>query len=197
MAIKFERTAYSGRISPFWRKERQVLPGGYEPVQTLNVGDVVAEGTFVQIFPDTMKAAIIKIGKVMSGGTTTAIRVTKNNCFAVGDVVMKVGGDSTTTVKSVDRSNSSYDVVEVATAISGIAEGDFLQEADSSAKAPKYVANAVVENTLEVQKSGLPTLDVAYSCVLLKSVIPAIPEAWLIENGFALVANPQIVVINQ
>lgn len=197
MAIKFEKTSYRGRISPFWRRERQVLPGGYTPLQSLNVGDIIPEGTFLQIYPDTLKAAIVKIGGVLAGGTTSAIRVSKGNCFNAGDVVMKVGADSTTTIKAIDRSNVSYDIIEVATAITGIVEGDYLQEADANTKAPKYVANAVLENTLEVEKSGLPTFDVTYDCVLLKSVIAPFPAGWLIENGFALKANPRIVIINQ
>lgn len=197
MAITFERTVYQGYTDPFWRKEVQVLPGGFAMTQTFPIGEVIPRGVFVNADTTTLKASIVKIGKVLAGGTTTAARVTKNNCFCVGDVVMKVGASSTTTVKSVDRSNPSYDVIEFAAAISGLVENDFVQEADSSKNAPKYVANAVLAATLEIQKSGLPVLDVAYSGILVKSLCVPFPASWLLTNGFCLTANPHILVINQ
>lgn len=198
MAIEFNRTTYPGSIDPFWRKEAKILPGGFAFLQdTFRAGDVIRKGSFVYVDVDQMKAAIIKIGKVLDGGTESKIRVSKKNNFCSGDTVMKVGGDSTTTVKSVDRSNPSYDVVEVATAISGIVKDNFLQEADSQTKKPKYVANATLGDDIAFKESGLPTIDAAYDAILLKSVITPFPADWLVDNGFCLKTNPNILIINQ
>lgn len=197
MAIEFKKTSYPGNMDAFWRREVQMFPGGFTMKQTFPVGEVIQRGAFVAVDVDAMSAAIVKIGKVVKGGTTSVIRVTKKNNFCVGDTVMKLGTESTTTVKTVDRSNPEYDVIEVATGIADIAEGDFIQEADATGKTPKYVANAALGADLEIKKSGLPTIDAAYGGILLKSVCPPVPAAWLIENGFALKANPQILIINQ
>lgn len=196
MAIKFERTTYPGNMNAFWR-EPKVMPGGFAMKQTFPVGEVILRGAFVAVDVDAMEAAIVKVGKVLAGGTTSAARVSKRNNLCPGDTVMKVGGDSTTTIKSVDRSNPEYDVIEVATAITGLVEGDFLQEADASSKTPKYVANAVLAADLEIRKGGLPTIDASHDAVLLKAVCTPFPASWLVEGGFCLKTNPNIIIINQ
>ncbi len=198
MAIDFKKTTYPGSMDPFWRKEAKILPGGFKLKQTtFSAGDVIRKGSFVYADIDKMEAAIIKIGMVLDGSTTSKIRVSKKNNFCNGDTVMKVGSSSTTTVKSIDRSNPDYDVVEVATAIDGIVKNDFLQEADASTKNPKYVANAALGADLEIKNSGLPTIDAAYDAILLKSVITPFPAEWLVSDGFCLKANPNIIIINQ
>ena len=197
MAIKFEKATFPGNMDAFWRKEVKMLPGGFSLKQTFPIGEIILRGAFVAVNTDDMSAAIVKIGKVLTGGTTSAARVSKRNNFCPGDTIMKVGGDSTTTVKSVDRSNPDYDVIEVATAITGLAEGDFLQEADASSKGPKYVANSVLGADLEIKKSGLPTIDAAYDAVLLKSVCPQFPDSWLANDSYCLATNHNILIINQ
>lgn len=198
MAIEFKKNTYSGNIDPFWRKEVKMLPGGFSMKQaTFSAGDVIQRGAFVAVDVDKMEAAIVKIGKVLDGGTTSKIRVSKKNNFCNGDTVMKIGDSATTTIKSIDRSNPEYDVVEVASAITGIAKDDFLQEADSNSKTPKYVANAVLGADLEIRNGGLPTIDAAYDAIVLKSVCTPFPASWLVDNGFCLKANPNILVINQ
>lgn len=197
MAIKFEKATFPGNMDAFWRKEVKMLPGGFSLKQTFPIGEIILRGAFVAVNTDDMSAAIVKIGKVLTGGTTSAARVSKRNNFCPGDTIMKVGGDSTTTVKSVDRSNPDYDVIEVATAITGLAEGDFLQEADASSKGPKYVANSVLGADLEIKKSGLPTIDAAYDAVLLKSVCPQFPDSWLAKDSYCLATNHNILIINQ
>lgn len=197
MAVEFNKTSYPGSIDPFWRKEAKMLPGGFSMKQTFNAGDIIRKGSFVAVDVDKMEAAIVKVGKVLDGSTESQIRVSKKNNFCKGDTIMKIGNESTTTVKSVDRSNPNYDIIEVDTAISGIVKEDFLQEADSSTKAPKYVANAVLGADLEIKASGLPTIDAAYDAIVLKSVCTPFPASWLVDNGFCLKANPNILIINQ
>lgn len=199
MAIKFERTIYPGDMDPFWRKEVKMLPGGFSLKQTFATGDVIRRGSFLQVDVSDMSAAVVKIGQVLEGGTTTAARVSKKNNFCVGDVVYKLGTEdsTTTTVKNIDRSNPDYDVITFASEITGLAAKDFIQEFDSGTKKPKYVANAVLGADLEIRKSGLPTLDAAYDAIVLKSVCTPFPDSWLVENGFCLATNHNILFINQ
>lgn len=199
MAIKFERTIYPGDMDPFWRKEVKMLPGGFSLKQTFATGDVIRRGSFLQVDVSDMSAAVVKIGQVLEGGPTTAARVSKKNNFCVGDVVYKLGTEdsTTTTVKNIDRSNPDYDVITFASAITGLAANDFIQEFDSGTKKPKYVANAVLGADLEIRKSGLPTLDAAYDAIVLKSVCTPFPDSWLVENGFCLATNHNILFINQ
>lgn len=202
MSIKFERTAYPGTIDAFWRKEVQMLPGGFTPSQTIPVGEVVQRGAFVSVDFDNMKAALVKICQVVSGGTTSKPRVSKKNNIYAGDLLMKVGKtDTGVTVKSVDRSNADYDVIELSAAISGLAADDYLQEAvkdESQATATygaAYTANAVLGADFEMRESGLPAFDVAYAAVVLKDVCTPFPASWL--NGFCLAANPNILFVKQ
>jgi len=200
MAIKFERTAFSGDMDPFWRKEVRMLPGGFSLKQTFAVGDIIRRGSFLQVDVSDMSAAVVKIGQIQEGGDTTSARVSKKNNFCVGDVVYKVGVEevsATTTVSKIDRSNPDYDVITFAAAISGLAANDYIQEFDASSKKPKYVANAVLGADLEIRKSGLPTLDAAYDAIVLKSVCTPFPASWLVENGFCLATNHNILFINQ
>ena len=129
MGVEFKKTSHEGKFSPFWRQEVRMLPGGFEPIQTFPAGMVILAGTPLAVDFDNMKAAVVKVGKVITGGTTTNPRVSKRNNFVVGDVVMKIGKtDFSTTVKTIDRSNSEYDVIGLTAAITGLAAGDFIQE---------------------------------------------------------------------
>lgn len=198
MSIKFERESYPGKIDAFWRKEVQMLPGGFAPKQTIPVGEVIQRGAFVFVNFDDMTAALVKVCQVVAGGTTSAPRVSKKNNIYAGDVLMKVGATAASvTVKSVDRSNSEYDVIEFSKALTGLAAGDYLQEAvaDGDAFKPAYEANAVLGADFEMRKSGLPTFDVAYSAIVLKDVCSPFPASWL--NGFTLATNANILFIKQ
>lgn len=199
MAITFQQTRYSGKVSPFWRKEVKVLPGGFQIGGTVANGDIIAEGSFVSVDFATMTAHLVKIGKVLGGGTTTAPRVSKNNNFAVGDVLMKLGTTTSKTITAIDRSNDGYDVITLNSAYSGLTEGDILQEAvvAESTASPKHVANGVVSDTKTITDRGLMALDVAYDCALINGIAQPVPASWLVPNGFALAANPNILIINQ
>lgn len=202
MAIKFERTTYPGSLDVFWRQEVRMLPGGFTPKQEVPVGEVVRRGAFLAVDFDTMSAAIVKVGKVLDGGTTSKPRVSKRNNFFAGDTVMKLGkNDASVTVKSVDRSNPDYDVIELSAAITGLAKDDFIQEAVKDSEAdtysPAYVANMVLGADFESRKSGLPTFDVAWSAMVLKDVCSPFPADWLTANSPCLATNHNILFIKQ
>ena len=203
MAIEFKKTSYAGNLDAFWRTEVRMLPGGFNCSQSIPVGDVIPRGALVCADFDTMTATIVKVGRVIDGGTTTKPRVTKNNHFYAGDTVMKIGKkDAAVTVKSVDRSNPDYDVVEFSAALATLAKGDYLVEAvkDTGDSATTYSqaheANTILGADYTSRAVGMTTLDVAYSAVALKDVCPQFPADWLAGGAF-LKTNHNILFIKQ
>ena len=203
MAIEFKKTSYAGNLDAFWRTEVRMLPGGFNCSQSIPVGDVIPRGALVCADFDTMTATIVKVGRVVDGGTTTKPRVTKNNHFYAGDTVMKIGKkDAAVTVKSVDRSNPDYDVVEFSAALERLAKGDYLIEAvkDTGDSATTYSqaheANTILGADYTSRAVGMTTLDVAYSAVALKDVCPQFPADWL-DGGAFLKTNHNILFIKQ
>lgn len=203
MAIEFKKTSYAGNLDAFWRTEVRMLPGGFNCSQSIPVGDVIPRGALVCADFDTMTATIVKVGRVVDGGTTTKPRVTKNNHFYAGDTVMKIGKkDAAVTVKSVDRSNPDYDVVEFSAALATLAKGDYLVEAvkDTGDSATTYSqaheANTILGADYTSRAVGMSTLDVAYSAVALKDVCPQFPADWL-DGGAFLKTNHNILFIKQ
>lgn len=203
MAIEFKKTSYAGNLDAFWRTEVRMLPGGFNCSQSIPVGDVIPRGALVCADFDTMTATIVKVGRVVNGGTTTKPRVTKNNHFYAGDTVMKIGKkDAAVTVKSVDRSNPDYDVVEFSAALATLAKGDYLVEAveDTGDSATTYSqaheANTILGADYTSRAVGMTTLDVAYSAVALKDVCPQFPADWL-DGGAFLKTNHNILFIKQ
>lgn len=203
MAIEFKKTSYAGNLDAFWRTEVRMLPGGFNCSQSIPVGDVIPRGALVCADFDTMTATIVKVGRVVDGVTTTKPRVTKNNHFYAGDTVMKIGKkDAAVTVKSVDRSNPDYDVVEFSAALATLAKGDYLVEAikDTGDSATTYSqaheANTILGADYTSRAVGMTTLDVAYSAVALKDVCPQFPADWL-DGGAFLKTNHNILFIKQ
>ena len=197
MAIEFKKQAFSGKTPVIWRGECKILPGGFKPKQTFPVGTVLRRGLPIQVDFDDMSAGVVKIAKVLDGGTTTDARVSKGHLFAVGDKVQKLGTTTSTTVSKIDTNNADYDVITFATAISGLVAGDSIQESDgqSSAK-PLYTPNMVVGADLEFKGTGIPTIDAAYEAVVLyNNVDYPIPADWL--QGVTLKSNPNILFIKQ
>lgn len=201
MAIEFKKTSYAGNLDAFWRTEVRMLPGGFNCSQSIPVGDVIPRGALVCADFDTMTATIVKVGRVIDGGTNTKPRVTKNNHFYAGDTVMKIGKkDAAVTVKSVDRSNPDYDVVEFSAALATLAKGDYLVEAVKDDSATTYSqaheANTILGADYTSRAVGMTTLDVAYSAVALKDVCPQFPADWL-DGGAFLKTNHNILFIKQ
>lgn len=203
MAIEFKKTSYAGNLDAFWRTEVRMLPGGFNCSQSIPVGDVIPRGALVCADFDTMTATIVKVGRVVDGGTTTKPRVTKNNHFYAGDTVMKIGKkDAAVTVKSVDRSNPDYDVVEFSAALATLAKGDYLVEAvkgtgdSATTYSQAHEANTILGADYTSRAVGMTTLDVAYSAVALKDVCPQFPADWL-DGGAFLKTNHNILFIKQ
>ncbi len=196
MSISFKEKTYSGRRNAIWR-EPKVLPGGFALAQTFAAGTLLKRGTLVNVDTNLMKAGIVKIGKVLDGGTTTTPRVSKDNYLMAGDTVMKVGSNVTGTVASVDRSNEEYDVVTLTSAMSGLAPGDYLQEADTSGNSPvaAYAPNAVLAADRTIMENDLPTVDVAWQALVIRNATQLFPDSFL-TSSIALTNNHNILFIN-
>lgn len=200
MAVTFERTEFSGRMTPFWR-EPKVLPGGFNLAQTFPDGTFIKRGAFVEVNFDNMSAAIVKIAKVVTGGTTAAPRVSKDSNFVVGDTIMVVGGSTTKTITAIDKSNDDFDVLTLNSALTGATADAFVTEAISSGgDSPTYsgrVPNMILGSDRDIIKSQLATLDVAYDAIVLADVIPDFPSDWRLNGGPCLKTNPNIMFIKQ
>lgn len=197
MAIEFKKTAFSGNTPVIWRGECKMLPAGFKPKQTFPVGTVLRRGLPIQVDFEEMSAGVVKIAKVLTGGTTTAPRIGKGHLFAVGDTVQKLGAATSTTISKIDTSNTDYDVITLAAEITGLAAGDSIQESDGeSSAAPLYTPNMVIGADLEFKGTGIPTIDAAYEAVVLyNNVNYPIPSDWL--QGVCLKSNPNILFIKQ
>ena len=200
MAIDFKKKKLAGHFPEIWRGECKMLPGGFKPVQEFPVGTVLQRGTPIYVNFEEMTAAVCKTAKVLSGGTTTAPRVSKGHYFVVGDVVTKDGdGKASPTISKIDTSNADYDVITLSAAYTGLASGDTLVESETYSDAnvsSKYEPNMVLGAKKEFNGKGLPTLDVAYEAVVLyPSLKYPILASWL--SGCCLKANPNILFIKQ
>lgn len=197
MSISFKEKTFSGRRNAIWR-EPKVLPGGFAVAQTFAAGTLLKRGTLVSVDMTTLKAGIVKVGKVLTGGTTTAPRVSKDNYLAPGDTVMKVGDTANAIVTAVDRSNENYDVVTLSAAITGLAADDYLQEADTSGgnAMAKYMPNAVIAADRIILESDLPTVDVAWQALVIRAAAQTFPDSFL-SGSIALTNNHNILFINQ
>lgn len=196
MAIEFKRTQFSGRVPEIWRGEAKILPAGFKLAQTFPVGTVIRRGTPVAVeFSDNRMASICKTAKVLNGGTTSAPRIAKGSYFAVGDKITKVGG-AVATINKIDTSNADYDTLTLSGAISGLVANDIIAETGDTAGEAKFEPNAVVGSELEITGKGLPTLDVAYECVVLTPSLDfPILDAW--KEGFSMKLNHSIKFITQ
>ena len=202
MAIEFKKTAYAGHFPEFWRGEAKILPGGFKPVQTPPVGTVLRKAVPLYVNFDNMTAAICKTAKVLTGGTTTKVRVPKGHYFAAGDVITKYGdGNSTPSISSIDTSNSDYDVLNLSAGYTGITAGDIIVESkaptgEGEKAEPLYTPNMVCGSEKHFDGKGLPTIDAAFEAVILipSLAAPMLPD-WL--HGVCLKDNPNIIYIKQ
>jgi len=134
-AIVFEKTKYTGK-QPVFFGSPEVLPGTFKLKQAFANGTPIPKGTPIQLDFTLMEAGVVKVAKVVAGGTTTIPFVQKGHLLAVGDVVMKIGKtDLSVTVSAINTSNASYDAVTLSGAVATLAAGDFLQECSATAAA--------------------------------------------------------------
>ena len=200
MAIEFKKTTIAGGSPSIWRGECKMLPGGFKPKNTIATGTILKRGVLVEVNFEEMSAAVIKVAKILSGGTTTKPRIAKGHLFAVGDVVTKNGdGSKTPSITAIDTDNSEYDVLTLSAAYTGLAADDVIVESEaveSGTASAKYTPNMIVGAEKEFNGKGLPTIDAAYEAVVLyPSLDFPLLDDWL--NGCCLKSNPNILFIKQ
>ena len=185
MAIEFKKTTYKGHTPEIWRGECKMLPGGFKPKNTISTGTVLNRGTLCQVFFETMEAAVVKVAKVLTGGTTSKARVAKGHLFAVGDVVFKVGkNDKSVTISKIDTSNADYDVLELSAAITGLAANDVLSKA-----LPYGYIDATSGETGALQCVANDTANPTDSQIKLNQVTPYLGEKTLAANDYVKLQN--------
>lgn len=210
MAIEFEREHIPGNFPVFWRGECKVLPGDYRLKQEFPEGTLLIKGTPLCVDFDKMECAVVKLARVMAGGTGTKPRIVKGSLLQKGDTVMKLGdGSKSVTISSIDTTQSEYDELTLSVALTGIDEGDFIQECtayhtagtdpltDPEVEAsPLYEMNSVISDSYTYQKMGFQTIAAGYEVIILKEVAYPIPTGWL-EGGMSLKANHSIKYVKQ
>ena len=179
MAIEFKKTAVKGHTPEIWRGECKMLPGGFKPKNTIANGTVLHRGVLVEVNFDEMSAAVIKLAKVLAGGTTSKVRVAKGHLFAVGDVVAKVGKtDKSVSISTIDTSTADYDVLNLSAAITGLTTDDVLIESRDYG----YIdATSTTEGALKIVESNPSDGQIA-----LASVTPYLGEKTLAANDYVV-----------
>lgn len=179
MAIEFKRNAIAGHTPEIWRGECKILPGGFKPKNTIPNGTVLHRGTLLEVNFEEMSAAVLKLAVILNGGTTTKPRIEKGHCFAVGDVVAKVGkDDKSVTINAIDTSNAEYDVLTLSAAITGLAKDDVIVEAIDYG----YIdAESSTEGALKVVADNPSDGQIA-----LASVTPYLGEKTLAANDYVV-----------
>lgn len=179
MAIEFKKTAVKGHTPEIWRGECKMLPGGFKPKNTIANGTVLHRGVLIEVNFDEMSAAVIKLAKVLAGGTTSKVRVAKGHLFAVGDVVAKVGKtDKSVSISTIDTSNADYDVLNLSAAITGLTTNDVIIESRDYG----YIdATSTTEGALKIVESNPSDGQIA-----LASVTPYLGEKTLAANDYVV-----------
>lgn len=179
MAIEFKKTALKGHTPEIWRGECKMLPGGFKPKNTIAVGTVLHRGVLIEVNFGEMSAAAIKIATVLSGGTTSKPRIAKGHLFAVGDVVAKVGkDDKSVAISAIDTTNTEYDVLTLASAITGLTAGDAIVESVDYG----YIdAESTTEGALKIVADNPSDGQIA-----LASVTPYLGEKALAANDYVV-----------
>ena len=185
MAVEFKaKESFKGTFQRFWRGEAKILPAGYKLLNKISNGVKLIRATFLQIFPDDLTAAVVKHGTVITGGTTTKIRVSKESYFEVGDYIQRKGQTVVREITAIDKSNDAYDVITVGSALTGVTAGDILLESDNAGG--YYDCESTDEGALKVVASGATT-----GQINLDAVTP-----YKGEKGDNLAANDYVKLVN-
>lgn len=187
MAITRNATQLKGSMPVFWRGECKTLPGDFKLKQTFANGTLIPKGTPIKLDFATMSCDVCATALVVAGGTTAAPRVAKGHILQVGDTLYL--GENNQKITAIDTSNADYDVLTLATALTGATAGAVLANTN-------LVPNAVVESNKEYDLTrGFNGVSAGYDVVVLRGAVQPIPETWL--EGYCLVTNHSIKYIYQ
>jgi len=112
------------------------IPGGVSlQLSNLVAGKVVEEASPITA-PDSGKRTICKQAKLLTGSTTTALKVlSTTNQFKVGNFIGKIVGGIAATITEITTA-SGIDTIALSTAIEAVNVGDFVYEMSAAATAP-------------------------------------------------------------
>lgn len=104
-------------------------------------------------------AQIVKTAAAITGGSATAIRVGKNHQFKVDEFIMLTSGAKAQKITSITTTEATYDTIAIGTSLGSTpGTGDILVEATAETQgtdsAQKYVANAVLRDTVNVERAN-------------------------------------------
>jgi len=97
------------------------------------------------VYVDTNAVAhVVKSALVISGGTTSAPRVSKDHMFMATDSVFVSG--ASVTVESVDERNEDYDVLSLSAPCTNAVAGQIIEQAETTTESPvkKYIPNTLL-----------------------------------------------------
>jgi len=148
----------SSTIDTFQRKyilnRLSDVSGGISLVlSTLIAGNVLPEGTPVSV-PSSGKRTVCKQAVVLTGTTTTVIKVTTGeHNFKVGDFLCSKEGGIAYAITDI-TTTSGVDDITVGTAIELVAAGGYVYEAAAESAATdsafKNIPNAILKNALTI-----------------------------------------------
>jgi len=172
----------------------RVAQGGFS-VDTTSLPTGLAyikQGTLININYTTRTATVFKSVKVITGGSTSAPRVTKNNLFKVGDSVIVEGRLEARTISAIVTTNTAYDTWTLSGAITGLAADDTLELGSGagtqswggniSDKATEFMAIKVFDSdfdgaTILLKANGSDALAVAYASKVLTISLASTTDA--------------------
>lgn len=137
------------------------VPGGVSIKSSVLTGGIIKIGTVVGP-KNSGVCDVLKTAKVVSGGSTTAIRVEKGHHFAIGDFAGAKLLGKAYAITAIATDNADYDVITVGTAIDNPVSGEgFLYqmaaEAASNTSAFAVTPYAVVGSQIpvDVESNGI------------------------------------------
>ncbi len=136
-------------------------------------------GTFLKITDGV--AQVVKNALVIAGGTATAIRVNKAHLFNVGDNIFVLMADTSRAISAITTTHPDYDILTIATTLGHTpAAGEIISEtrtANITLPTPKYVPNAILKETVDLEHVNIMCSGVVRGSVRLSALPFAVAEA--------------------
>lgn len=203
-----EKRFHFGGEKPIFTGSPSIVPGGFNldvEAQNFIIGTEISPGTLAIFNEQTRKVRIIKTAKVkkVESDNKTIYLVANDTvepCFAPGDSVLKtVTGTfaAAPTISRVERRNNGDYVITLSAAISGLANGDTIQQVvkDGSNNAALIGdANSITFDRVEVKEDETP-IDVCADTMqyaMYERRVNPIPASQKDVTGSYLKANPHI-----
>jgi hypothetical protein len=171
--MKRKKASFTGS-RPIFTGSPSIVPGGFNldvANQSFKVGDTIPQGTVAKFDEQTRLVQILKTAEVVDVDTDdnkiVSLRVAEffEPCFVVGDKVAKADAISGTfadaaAIVKIDRTKTTY-VVTLDKAVTGLAQGDTLEEVVSKASDEIVAGIMVTHGDSDHVYVVTPGLDIA------------------------------------